>query len=121
MPITILKAKTMCAIDKYEYYYVQTQKSIMRDDEKQRQRIEDILDNYDNQMYQVNRLKVDKYTNENFKIFLTNSLLVILPELSEDNKEYFKNELKQRKVSKYIKTRNCKQFVKKMLLKIKGL
>ncbi len=123
MPMVILKAKSICAINKYEYYYVQTDKSIMRDNnfEKQRKKLEDILINFDELLDEVSRLKVDKFTDENFKIFLTNALLVVLPELSNDNKGYYKNELKKRKVSQYIKVRNIKQLVKKLMLKAKGL
>lgn len=122
MPITILKAKSICAINKYEYYYVQTDKSIMRDTnvEKQRKKLEDILINFDELLDEVGKLNIDKFTTANFKIFLSNSLLVVLPELSKENKEFFSRELKKRKISQYIKVRNIKQLAKKMLLKIKG-
>ncbi len=123
MPITILNAKSICAIDKYEYFYVQTDKSIMRDSniEKERKKAKDILINFDELLNEVDKLNIDKYTEENFKIFLTNSLLVVMPELSNQNKEFFCNELKKRKVSQYIKARNPKQLAKKTLLMIKGL
>lgn len=122
MPITILKAKSFCAINKYEYFYVQTDKSIMRDTnvQKQRKKLEDILINFDELLEQVKEIKLEKHTDENFKIFLTNALLVILPELTNENKEFYKNELKKRKVSQYIKIRNLKQLIKKTLLKLKG-
>lgn len=122
MPITILKAKSICAINKYEYFYVQTDKSIMRDTdiEKQRKRLEDILINFDELLDEVKKLNLEKEIDENFKIFLTNALIVILPELSSKNKEFYKNELKKRKVSQYIKIRNLKQLIKKILLKSKG-
>lgn len=123
MPITILRAKSICAINKYEYYYVQTDKSIMRDTNvaKQKKRIEDILLNFDEQLDEVEKLNLDKTTAENFKIFLTNSLLIVIPELSKNNKEYFCEELKKRKVSQYIKVKNVKQLLKKIILKVKGI
>ena len=65
--------------------------------------------------------KLKKRTKDNAKIFATNSLLVILPELEESNKQYFMKELSNRKVSKYIKIRNIKQLVKKLILKSKGI
>ncbi len=123
LPLIILKAKSMVFISKNEYYYVQTEKSVMRgnDEEKQRKRLEDVLFIYDNILKQIPSLKLDKYTNENLKIFLTNSLIVFLPELSDKNKNFFLDELSKRKVSKNLKARNFKQLLKKCFYTIKGI
>lgn len=123
MPITILKAKSFCSINKYEYYYVQTEKSIMRDNnaEKQKKKLEDILINYDELLDEVEKLNIDKYTSDNVKIFITNALLAVLPELSKENKEFYIEELRKRKISQYIKVRSFKQFIKKLLLKLKKM
>lgn len=122
IPLIILNAKSMCLIDKYEYYYVQTENSIMREnnEEKQRKKIEDILKNFDELLVDIKGLNLPKKTDENIKIFLTNSLTVILPELTNKNKEFFVEELKKRKISQYIKIRNPKQIIKKQLMKMKG-
>lgn len=123
MPLMVLAAKTMVATDLYEYNYVQTESSIMRGDnsDKQLQKLKDILINYDELLTCIDNMKLKKRTKDNAKIFATNSLLVILPELEEDNKQYFMKELSNRKVSKYIKIRSIKQFVKKLILKSKGI
>ena len=121
MPLIILKAKTMVAIDKYEYYYVQSQNSIMRNtsEKKTRQKLEDKLIHYDNFIKEIEKIPVQKVTKENFLIFATNSLLVVIPELKNENKIWFKKELKKRKIARNIKIRNIKQFIKKIILEIK--
>lgn len=123
LPLIILKAKSMVFIDKNEYYYVQTDNSVMRgnDEEKQKKRLEDILLGYDYILNQIPSLKLDKYTDENLKIFLTNSLIVFLPELSDNNKKFFLDELSKRKVSRNLKARNVKQLLKKCFYIIKGI
>ncbi len=122
MPFIILKAKTMVFIDKNEYYYVQTNNSIMRnaDLKKQRKKLEDLLYISEEMVKQSEEFKLDKYTQENLSIFITNSLLAVLSDLSGENKKYYESELKKRKISKNIKIRNPKQLAKKILLKIKG-
>lgn len=121
MPLVILKAKTMVAIDKYEYYYVQSQNSIMRNtsEEKTRQKLEDKLVHYDNFIKAIEKIPVQKVTKENFLIFATNSLLAVIPELKNENKIWFKKELKKRKIARNIKIRNIKQLLKKIILEIK--
>ena len=64
-------------------------------------------------------MNISKRTKENVGIFATNSLLVNIPELEEENKSFFVSELKRRNISQYIKVRNIKQLVKKVLLMIK--
>lgn len=121
MPLIILSAEKMVIIDELEYFYVQTDKSIMRGNslEKQRKKLEDILINFDNLIETSSKMNISDYTKENVGIFAANSLLVIVPELSGDNKEYFIEELRKRSISKYIKARNLKQCIKKVWLSIK--
>lgn len=121
MPIILLSAKSMAAIDKYEYYYVQSDNSIMRneEEEKTRKKLQDKLFHYDNLIQKVNRMKLEKITKENLAIYATNSLLTMIPELKEENKIWFKKGLKTRKIAKNIKIRNVKQFVKRLILEIK--
>lgn len=120
MSLIILSAKTMVSIDKHEYYYVQSQNSIMRnnDSKKTRKKIEDKLQHYDNIIKQSNLLDVKEVTKENLRIFATNSLLVVAKELDAQNKKWFKQELKKRKIAKNIKIRNIKQLIKKIILEI---
>lgn len=111
----------MVAIDKYEYYYVQSQNSIMRNEneEKTRKKLQDKLMHYDNLIKETNKILLQKTTKENLAIFATNSLLIIIPELNDKNKKMLKNELKERKIAKNIKIRNIKQLIKRLIFEIK--
>ena len=121
MPKIILNAKTMVAINKYEYYYVQSLNSIMRNDnnEKTRKKLQDKLNHFDNLIEEISKMNIMKITKENAAIYFTNSMLACIDKLDELNKEYYIQELKKRNVSKYIKIRNIKQLIKKVILKIK--
>ena len=121
MSLIMLKAKTFAITGKSEYYYVQTDSSIMRgnDSNKQLQRLKDFLEHYDNIYEKSNTLEISNFTRENLKIYITNALLTSLRDLRGDNKEFFIKEIKKRKVYKNIKCRNIKQLIKKIVLMIK--
>ncbi len=122
MPLVILKAPKMVSLDKNEYYYVMSKNSIMRNDDlqKQRKKLEDMLINFDEFLEEAKKLNLDKFTHENLKIYVTNSMFAVIKDLEGENKSYYIQELKKRKIAKYIKMRNCKQIVKRILLEIKG-
>lgn len=121
MPLIILKAQTMVSINKYEYYYVQSQNSIMRNknEEMERKKLQDKLVHFDNLLIDSKKLPLKKVTKENLAIFATNSLLTVIPELDEENKIWFEKELKARKVAKNIKIRGFKQLIKRIILEVK--
>lgn len=121
MSLIMLKAKYFVITGKVEYYYVQTDSSIMRgnDSKKQLKRLEDILSHYDNIYKESELLKIRKNTKENLRIYITNALLASLRDLSGENREFFIKELKKRKIYKNIKCRNIKQLIKRILLMIK--
>lgn len=121
MPCIILNAKSFVSIDKYEYYYVQSENSIIRDNDEAKTKIklEDKLKHFDNLLEQVNKMDIQKITKENVAIYATNSLLQSVKELRGENKKFYEKELKLRHISKYIKIRNIKQLIKKILLRLK--
>ena len=121
MPLMILNADTMVSINNYEYYYVQSQNSIMRNknDEMERKKLQDKLVHYDNLLRISKKMSLKKVTKENLAIFATNSLLTVVPELEEENKIWFEKELKERKIAKNIKIRSFKQFIKRIILEVK--
>ncbi len=121
MPLIILKAKSFISLDKREYFYVQSKNSIMRNDndKKTRKKLEDKLKHFDNLINTSNNMNIQKQTKENFAIYATNSLLAVLKDLNGEDKEFYKKELKKRKIWRYIKIRNLKQLVKRIILLIK--
>ena len=62
----MMKAKTFTSTDLYEYYYYQSDSSIMRgnDSEKQHKRLEDILEHYDNYSKNVKTMDIKDETKE---------------------------------------------------------
>ena len=120
MPLIILNSKKMCITEHYEYYYVQTAKSIMRgnNEEEEKRKLKDLLANYDDLIEEIEGYDISEETYENVKIFATNSLLIKINELSKENKEYFIKELKRRNVASNLKSRNIKQFLKKIYMNL---
>ena len=64
-------------------------------------------------------MKIKKISKENLAIFATNSVLAVVNDLNGENKTWYENELKERKIAKNIKIRNVKQFFKRVMLEVK--
>ena len=120
MPFVILNSKTMVMTNKVEYYYVQSQGSIMRDNnnKKLKKRLHDILIHFDNIIKKADELNISNYTKENLKIFAVNAVLVNVKDLKGETKKYFIKELKKRNVGQYLKPRTFKQFIRKIIIQI---
>ena len=118
LPLIILKARTMVSTDDYVYYYIQTDDSIMRENnyDKTVKKSEDVLYHYDNIIKQIEKYNISKKTKENVKIYCTNSILLKVKELKGKEQTNYIKELKQRKIYKNIKVRNVKQLIKRILL-----
>ncbi|MBF0989178.1 MAG: glycosyltransferase, partial [Clostridiales bacterium] len=121
MILMILKAKTAVSIGKYEYNYVMSNNSIMRNKsiEKMEKKMVDILFNFDNLIEKIDKLKIDQFTRENAYMYAMYSLVVVENDLCHSLKKIFHKELRKRKVYKYIAVRNFKSFIKKILFFIK--
>ena len=65
-----------------------------------------MLVHFDNLIKTTQSMNISKKTKENVGIFATNAMLVIVSDLKGDNKDYYIEELKKRKISKYIKIIN---------------
>ena len=111
----------MVSINKYEYFYVQSENSIMRnsDEQKTKQKLKDKLNHFDNLINRSSKMNLKNVTKENLGIYAVNSLLAVTKDLKLENKKYFEEELRRRKIFKYIKIRNFKQLLKKIILRIK--
>ena len=121
MPLILFKAKSFVSINKREYFYVQSENSIMREinTEKTRKKIQDKLTHFDNLINTVNKLNLSQLTKENFGIYAVNSLLAVIKDLKGEDKKLYKKELKNRKIWQYIKIRNLKQLIKRMFIIIR--
>lgn len=120
IPLIILKAKTFISTDIQGYHYVQSNNSITRntDYSKTVKKVYDTLIHYDNMVKQIQGYKISKNAKENIKIFYTNSILLRVNELKKDERKKFIKEIRKRKMTKNIKVRNVKQFIKRTILEI---
>ena len=120
LPLLILKANKMVSLDNYVYYYVQTDKSIMREKniDKTIKKAKDALYHYDNIINTVENYNLSNFTKENVRIYCTNAILLKVDELNGKEQKWYIQELKNRKVYRNIKVRNIKQLIKKILLLI---
>ncbi len=121
MPLIIFKAKSFVSINRREYFYVQSENSIMREinTEKTRKKIQDKLTHFDSLINTVNKLNLSQLTKENFGIYAVNSLLAVIKDLKGEDKKLYKKELKNRKIWQYIKIRDLKQLIKRMFIIIR--
>ena len=119
IPLIILKSESFISLPYYLYYYVQAKNSITRCDDynKTIKKVNDVLYHYDNAMVEIDKMKLNKQTKENAKIFYTNAVVLKINELKEKDRIKFIKEIKKRKVYKNIKPRNYKQIIKRCLLK----
>lgn len=88
------------------------------DYEKVLKKAKDSLIQYDTITKKIETFEISKQTKENIKLFCTNTILLKIEGLKqEDQKEYIA-QIKKRKMVQNIKVRNIKQLLKKMLLSI---
>ena len=118
LPLLILKANKIVSLDNYVYYYVQTDNSIMRENniDKTIKKAKDALYHYDNILKTIEKYNLSNFTKENVRIYCTNAILLKVKELKGKEQKWYIKELKNRKVYKNIKVRNIKQLIKKVFL-----
>ena len=117
-PLVIINAKTVVSTDVYGYYYMQTENSIMRNDnyDKTVQKAYDVLAHYDNMLNKLGGYDISDKTKWLIKRYYTNSLLLKTQELRNKEKKKYLKEIRTRKVYKNIKPVNFKQLIKRIVL-----
>ena len=120
IPFVIVLAKSMVSTNFYGYYYVQSQGSLMRNEnyKKTIKRVYDALGHYDNAKEYSQKINISKLTHDNIMIYYTNAVILKTRDLKEEERKKYLEELKKRKVFKNIKARNLKQMIKKIMLMI---
>lgn len=120
IPIMLVNAETVISTSMYGYYYIQSNNSIMRntDHNKTIKKMKDSFMYYDNMIDKIKDMNITKFTKENMKIYYTNSILLKIKELNNEDRKIFINEFNKRKMRKNIKVRNLKQFIKRIILAI---
>ena len=120
--LIIIKAKSFVSTDEYGYYYLQTNNSITRNDNKERRikKANDVLRHYDNMINEIKNMQVSDKTKNLIKRYYTNAVILKARELINEKEEFntYIKEIKRRKMYKNIKPYNIKQFIKRIILKI---
>ena len=118
-PLIIINAKTVVSTNVYGYYYMQTENSIMRNEDynKNIQKAKDVLAHYDNMIEKINDYKILEKTKDLVKRYYTNTLIIKAEELKAPEKQEYLKQVKERKVYKNIKPINLKQRIKRIILK----
>lgn len=118
--LIILKAKSFVSTNEYGYYYLQTNNSITRNSnyEKEIKKAKDLINYYDDMIKTIENYKISNKSKELIKRYYTNTLILKTRELKEKDKKKYIKEIKMRKLYKNIKPYNLKQLIKRIVLKI---
>ena len=78
IPFIIVLAKSMVSTNFYGYYYVQSQGSLMRNENYQKtiKRVYDALGHYDNAKEYSQKINISKLTHDNIMIYYTNAVIL---------------------------------------------
>lgn len=119
--LIIIKAKSFVSTNEYGYYYLQTNNSITRNDnrEKRIKKAKDVLKHYDNMISEIPNINVSDKTKSLVRRYYTNTVILKAKELINENEEFNKyiKEIEKRKMYKNIEPYNVKQFIKRLILK----
>ena len=120
MPFVIVLAKTMISINFYGYHYVQVGNSITRNTsyEKTKKKAYDALKQYDEALRKIEKYKLNKHIAERIKIYYTNVILLKTETLDKKDQKNYIKEIRRRKMTKNIKAKNAKQFLRKLILSL---
>lgn len=120
VPYILIKAQSVVSTNIFAYYYVQSSCSITRNnnDEKIFKRACDMLEHYDYLSEKIEKDNIKQTAKENFKIYMSNCLILKLNELPKQYHKIYIKELKKRKIINNFKVKNIKQLIKKAILKI---
>lgn len=118
IPKLIAKAKTVVSTDYYGYYYIQSQESIMRNNDYQKElkKVNDKFKHYKNMLRFLEKTNWGNETKQNMKIYYTNSVIISLKDLKKRDRLFLETQVKDLHMIENLKVKNIKQFIKKIIL-----
>ncbi len=122
IPNVILRAEKVSCISHGAYYYLIRQGSItnVQTDERVRKLSADMLTGYDFLVSELEKHPAkNEYAAKLYMSYAANSLLYRYYNMGEANKAWFKEELKKRKVTKFIASDTLKRKLKKIYIKLR--
>lgn len=116
LPLVIIKAKKVNSIDYIGYNYLQRQGSIMNNGEytKTQKKVADMYDHY---YFLLNEAKKLSFDTSIFKSFISNSLIIKITELNDEDYKIYLKKLKKDKVFDNLLTDTFQRKIKKYLLR----
>ncbi len=116
IPLVIIKANIVNSIDYIGYNYLQRQGSIMSNKEytRTKKKVEDMYNHY---CYLINEAKKLEFDTSIFKSFISNSLIIKITELNDEDYKIYLKKLKNNKVFDNLLTDTFQRKIKKYLLR----
>lgn len=117
--LIILKAKSFVSTSESGYYYLQSNNSITRDVnyDKEIQKSKDLLKHYDNMIEKIKDYNITKKSKELVKRYYTNTVILKAKDLKGRELRQYIKEIKKRRMYKNIIPDDLKQTIKRIILK----
>lgn len=117
--LIILKAKSFVSTNEFGYYYLQSNSSITRDVnyDKEIQKSKDLLKHYDNMIEKIEQYNISQKSKDLVKRYYTNTVILKANDLKEKDLQNYIKQIKIRKMYKNIKPYNLKQLIKRIILR----
>ncbi len=118
-PLILIQAQSVISTNEYGYYYSQTNNSIVRnsDYQKDKKKVKDVLLHYDNAVKKIDKMDISKQSKERIKRYYTNTVIIKAKNLKGNDFEEYIKEIKERKLYRNIQPYNGKQRIKRFLLR----
>lgn len=118
IPELILNANSVVSTDYYGYNYIQTEDSIMRNNDysKEIKKANDKMFHYYNLEKNLSNYEILDNTRDNIFSYYTNSIIQSIKHLNYDDRAIFEKKIKEQGLIKNIKPKSFKQKLKKFIL-----
>ena len=119
IPQLIVNAKSIVSLNYYGYNYYQSENSIMRntDYEKQIKKVQDKIALYNKMVRNLEIFQITEQTRANLLTYYTNSIIFSLKDLKKHDRKKFENRIKKQGILNNLQPKSFRQFAKKILLK----
>ena len=117
--LIILNAKKFVSTGEYGYYYVQSNSSITREVnyDKEIKKAKDLLIHYDNMIKNIEAYNITKKSKDLVKRYYTNTVILKAKDLKGIELRQYIKEIQIRKIYKNIIPSDLKQTIKRIILK----
>lgn len=117
--LIILNAKNFVSTSEYGYYYVQSNSSITREVnyDKEIKKAKDLLIHYDNVLENIEAYNITKKSKDLVKRYYTNTVILKAKDLNGIELRQYIKEIQRRKIYKNIIPSDLKQTIKRIILK----